>query len=115
MAGLALLHPGPFFTSRSLCRRYQYKISSAEKALQTMDLLEVYDLGQSFTIKNNIKGFFKALPGEALRDKLQKFGVACVEYKNAFSERDPKLEEALHDKIKALHPDPEVLPQFYNH
>ena len=115
LAGLALLHPGPFFTCRCLCRRYQYKIPSADKALQIMRLLETYDLGHSFTLKKNIKGFFKALPCESLQDRLHNFGVVYVEYKNAFSERDPKLEEPLHDKIKALYPYPESLPQFYAH
>ena len=111
-----LLHPGPFVTTRIIHRRFTRLIPCVERAIEAMGMLQSRGLGQVFTLKQgNSRVFFKALPSPSLEVVLEKLGIRFVDYALMFSERDSKLEDTLHNRIKAFYPHLEQLSAFYKH
>ena len=114
---IILLHPGPFVTERILRHRCASLKPSSEHALYAMNTLQRYYLGQIHTVTpGNLKVFYKATPHDCLEDPLSALGVRLVDYQLMFSERDPKLEDTLHDQLKLVCPKPDdMLPLFYKY
>ena len=113
---IILLHPGPFVTERILRHRCASLKPSSEHALYAMNTLQTYGLGKIDTVPpGNLKVFYKAMPRDTLEESLSAFGVRLVDYQLMFSERDPKLEDTLHDQLKLVCPKLNMLPLFYKY
>ena len=113
---IVLLHPGPFVTERILRHRCVSLKPSSERAQHAMNMLQTHNLGEIHTVKpSNLKVFYKAMPHDSLEEPLSAFGVRLVDYQLMFSERDPKLEDTLHDQVKLACPKVEMLPLFYKY
>ncbi len=113
---LILLHPGPFVTARIFGRRFQRLVTCVDKVICAMTMLQGRGLGQIFTLKQgNSKVFFKSMPSKSLEVPLSVLGVRVVDYQVMFRERDPKLEDTLHDKLKMFHPQLDTLSSFYKY
>ena len=111
-----LLHPGPFIMARILNRRYQHRVPYVDVVLRVMNTLQDMGLGWVCTHRpGNSKVFYKVLPNEGIQDKLARFGVSNEEYIKMFSERDPKLETHMHERVKQQYPQLNGLAQFYSH
>ena len=113
---LILLHPGPFVTARIFSRRFQRLAPNTDKVLAAMTMLQGRGLGQVFTLKNgNSKVFFKAIPSKSLEVALSVLAVRFIDYQVMFNERDSKLEDSLHDRLRKFYPQPELLSSHYSH
>ena len=113
---LILLHPGPFVTARIFSRRFQRIAPNTDRVLAAMTMLQGRGLGQVFTMKTgNSKVFFKSVPSKSLEVALSVLGVRFIDYQVMFSERDTKLEHSLHDRLRELYPQPDILATFYQH
>lgn len=113
---LILLHPGPFITARIIHRRLQRLIPHVERGIQAMTSLQDRGLGQVYTLKQgSSRVFYKAIPCVDIQSSLLDLGIKLEEYTAVFAERDPKLEESLHTKVKVHYPHLEQLAKFYSY
>lgn len=113
---IVLLHPGPFVTERILRHRCMSLKPSSERAQHAMSMLQTRGLGEIRTVKpSNLKVFYKAMPHDSLEEPLSAFSVRLVDYQLMFCERDPKLEDTVHDQVKLASPKLDTLPLFYKY
>ena len=113
---IVLLHPGPFVTERILRHRCMSLKPSSESAQHAMGMLQTCGLGEVRTVKpSNLRVFYKAMPHDSLEEPLSVFNVRLVDYQLMFSERDPKLEDTLHEQVKQAGPNLDMLPLFYKY
>lgn len=87
-----------------------------ERGIQAMTSLQDRGLGQVYTLKQgSSRVFYKAIPHSDIEAALSDLSIKMEEYQSVFAERDPKLEESLHTKVKVHYPYLDQLPEFYNY
>ena len=116
MVRLILLHPGPFVMVRIMNRRLGSRVSSVEEIVTAMKILQEKGLGVVFTLKQgNSRIFYKSPPSEDLESQLKTCGVSQGEYCAMFNERDLKLGDVMHEKVRKFYPQQDALEKYYKH
>ena len=113
-----ILHPGPFVMARIIQRHFSgQKVSHVGVIVDAMvELEQELGMGIFYTmVHGKSKVFFKAVPDDSLVKPLTKMGVRLEDYKFLFGERDTKLNDIMHEKVKAMHPQLERLKNFYKY